>query len=348
MDRLTVASPRPRTTGPAAALPQVPTQRSGPAVERRTRKLDRTRVVAAAASVVLVAGFAVTTGTAWHAHSVRAATEARVDRAVSALAADTAAGAALNGRTTSAAAAGARAAHVDVAAGAVWQARTVLDASPHAGDVPRAQLSAAADTLAALLTQSRTSPFQVAQGTAALSAPLSGVVEAEGQWQAAESARVAAEAQAAAAEAAQRVRTGGNGVRSGETVVPQQTPAMPTVPSSGKQCTVAGAGGAPAAAAEIGDAINTYRARNGLPALRVVTSDTLTSHAVTMANAGGIWHSGADNIVGCVSNGSASSLVVAWSRSAPHNAQMLRADVTSVRIGGGGRDGWLYGAAAFF
>jgi hypothetical protein len=297
---------------------------------------------------VLVAGFVVATAAAWHAHSVRAATKARVDRAVGALTADTAAGAALTGRTTSAAAAGARGVHVDIAAAAVWQARTALDASPHVGDVPRAQLSAATDTLAALLTQSRTSPYQVAQVTASLSAPLSGVVEAEAQWQAAESARIAAEQQAAAAAAAQRVRTGGKGVRSGENRVPQQTPAMPTVPSSGKQCTTAGAGGAPASTTEIGDAINAYRTRNGLPALRVVTSDTLVSHAVTMADAGGIWHSGADNIVGCVSNGSASSLVVAWSRSAPHTAQMLRADVTSVRVGGGGRDGWLYGAAAFF
>lgn len=344
MDRLTVASARTRTTAP---LPEVPTQRSSPAVERRTRKVDRVKVGAAAASVVLVAGFAVTTGIAWHAQSVRADTEARVDRAVGVLAADSAAGAALSGHTTSAAAAGARATQLDAASSAVWQARVTLDSSPQAGDVPRAQLSAAADTLSALLTQSRTSPYQVAQVTAALSAPLTGVVDAQAQWQAAETARIAAEQQAAAAEAAQRVRTGGNGVRSGESAIPQPTPAVPTVPASGKQCTTAGGGGSPASAGEIGEAINAYRARNGLPTLQVATSDTLSSHAVTMSNAGGIWHSGADNIVGCVSNASASSLVVAWSRSAPHNAQMLRTDVTSVRIGGAVRDGWLYGAAAF-
>ncbi len=347
MDRLTVAPPRPRAVAPTTVLPRVPTQRSRPATERRAPRLDRTRLAAATASVVLVAGFAVTTGVAWHARAVQAATEARVDRAVGVLAADSTAGAALNGHTTSAAAAGARAAHVDAASSAVWEARTALDASPHAGDVPRAQLSAATDTLSALLTQSRTSPYQVAQVTAALSAPLSGVSDAEAQWQAAETARVTAEEQAAAAEAAQRVRTGGNGVRSGENVVPRQTPAMPTVPASGKQCTAAGEGGAATSAAEIGAAINDYRVRNGLPELRVATSDTLGSHAVTMSNAGGIWHSGADNIVGCVSNGSPSSLVVAWSRSAPHNAQMLRTDVTSVRVGGAARDGWLYGAASF-
>ncbi|MCL2091554.1 MAG: hypothetical protein FWH11_10235 [Micrococcales bacterium] len=340
--------PRQRTEpGGTPTLPRLPTQRPGPAVERGPRKPDRTRAVAAAVAVGLVAGFAVTTGTAWRAHSVRAAAEARVDRVVGVLAADSAAGAALTGQATSAAAAGARAAHLDAATSAVWQARSTLDSSPHVGDVPRAQLSAATDTLSTLLVQSRTSPYQIAQATAALATPLSGVVDAEAQWQAAEAARIAAEEQAAAAEAAQRVRTGGRGVRSGESVAPPPTPAVPTVPVGGKQCTAAGEGGSTASAAEIGDAINAYRVRDGLPALRVVTSGTLGSHAVTMANAGGIWHSGADNIVGCVSNGSASSLVVAWSRSAPHNAQMLRTDVTSVRVGGASRDGWLYGAAAF-
>lgn len=342
MDRLTVALPRPRTT-----LSRVPTQRSGPDAARETQKANRSRIIAAAASVVLVGGFAVVTGFAWHAHSVRAATQARVAQAVGALASDSAASAAMTSRAASGTAAGSRAAQADAATSAVWQAYTALEGSPHAGDVPRAQLSAASDTLSALLAQPRTSPYQVAQATAALAQPLSGVLEAEAQWQAAEDARVAAEQQAAAAEAAQRVRTGGRGVRSGESVTPPPAPAVPTVPASGKQCTSAGGGGAAASAAEIGDAINAYRARNGLPALSVAASGTLSSHAVTMSNAGGIWHSGADNIVGCVSNASASSLVVAWSRSAPHNAQMLRTDITSVRVGGALRDGWLYGAASF-
>ena len=351
MDRLTVAPPRPRTAtavpqGPA--LSQVPTQRTRlPGPRWTPPKVDRTRAAAAVVSVVLVAGFAVTTGVAWHARTTRAATEARVARAVSVLESDAVASAALTSRTVSGTAAGAYAAQVDAATSALWQAQEALDTSPHVGDVPRAQLSAASDVVSTLLTQARTSPYQVAQVTAALAQPLADVVVAEAQWQADEAARVAAAQQAAAAaEAAQRVRTGGT-VRSGETLVPAPAPVVPTVPASGKVCTSAGGGAQASSAEAIGDAINAYRARNGLPALGVTVSGTLGSHAVTMADAGGIWHSGADNVVGCVANGSASSLVVAWSRSAPHNAQMLRTDVTSMRVGGAVRDGWLYGAVAF-
>ena len=97
----------------------------------------------------------------------------------------------------------------------------------------------------------------------------------------------------------------------------------------------------------IGSAINAYRASLGLPQLSVSRSGSLVSHAINMANAGGIWHSGGDNIVACVSNGSASSMVSAWSRSAGHDAQMRRTDVSSMAVGGASLNGWLFGAVKF-
>ena len=81
--------------------------------------------------------------------------------------------------------------------------------------------------------------------------------------------------------------------------------------------------------------------------LSVSTSGGLTSHAITMANAGGIWHSGSDNIVACVSNGSASTMVSAWSNSPGHDAQMRRTDVSSMAVGGASLNGWLFGAVKF-
>ena len=66
-----------------------------------------------------------------------------------------------------------------------------------------------------------------------------------------------------------------------------------------------------------------------------------------MANAGGIWHSGGDNIVACVSNGSATSMVTAWSHSPGHDAQMRRTDVSSMAVGGASLNGYLFGAVKF-
>jgi len=280
-----------------------------------------------------------------HTNKGTSPAQERVSLAVAALATDSNAGQVLMSRSVSGAAGRAREAHVHDAWGALAYAEAVLVSSPHAGDVPRAQLDAVSDTLAKVLAEPRTSPYRVSQVTAMLAQPQSGVLDAEAQWQAAEAARVAAEQEAAAAQAPGRVRAGG--VRGGEVVPPPPTPAQPTVPAAGKTCSAAGLNGTGSSPSEIGDAINAYRATYGLPELSVIASPTLASHAVTMANAGGIWHSGADNIVGCVPTVSASSLVVAWSRSAPHNAQMLRSDIRSVHVGGAVRDGWLYGAASF-
>lgn len=229
-------------------------------------------------------------------------------------------------------------------------ATTALDASPHAGDVPRAQLQAAAGALAAGV-DGGASAHDLEAATSAVAAATAEVVNAEASWQAAEAARAAAQ-EAAAEQAAAGARASGSqgtAVRSAEGAT-QDAGAVSSasaIGAGGKQCTSAESGAAAVPGGDIAAQINQYRISNGMPALSVSDSTTLMSHAVLMADAGGIWHSGADNIVGCVSNNSASSLVTAWSRSAPHNEQMLRSDVTAMTVGAASLGGWLYGAVRF-
>ncbi|MDM7855474.1 CAP domain-containing protein [Cellulomonas alba] len=125
------------------------------------------------------------------------------------------------------------------------------------------------------------------------------------------------------------------------------TAALSRVPSGGLACTSRGSGAHAASAASLGAAINSYRARHGLKKLRIVTSSSLVRHSLQMANTGGIWHSGHDNIVGCVSNASYSYLVQAWDHSAPHRAQMRRTGISTMYIGDAERGSWLYGAVFF-
>lgn len=219
---------------------------------------------------------------------------------------------------------------------ALASAQEVLAQSPGAADVPRAQLTAAMDRISAALDAEETSLHDFLQLNSRLEQAVVAVGESQAQWQAAHAEEEIA--------LVQTVATGN--VRSGE-ATPTTVVQTPTVPSGGRSCTTAGSGATTAQAAAIGEAINSYRSSRGLETLNVEESDTLGSHTLTMAAAGGIWHSGADNVVGCVSNASADSLVVAWSRSAPHNEQMLRTDVTVLWVGGAVREGWLYGAAAF-
>jgi hypothetical protein len=125
------------------------------------------------------------------------------------------------------------------------------------------------------------------------------------------------------------------------------TAALSRVPSGGLTCTSRGAGAHSASASSLGAAINAYRAKHGLKKLRIVTSSSLVQHSLQMANTGGIWHSGHDNIVGCVSNASYSYLVQAWDHSAPHRAQMRRTGISTMYIGDALRGSWLYGAVFF-
>ena len=120
------------------------------------------------------------------------------------------------------------------------------------------------------------------------------------------------------------------------------------VPSGGLVCRGSGGPGAgEQQVSAIGKAINTYRAKHGLKKLSISRSSTLVQHAKTMATTGGIWHSGHENIVACVSNDSATTMVTAWSKSAPHKAQMLRKDVTHMSVGGAANGSWLFGAVLF-
>jgi len=120
------------------------------------------------------------------------------------------------------------------------------------------------------------------------------------------------------------------------------------VPAGGLVCRGSGGPGAgEQQVTAIGKAINAYRAKHGLKKLSISRSSTLVKHAKTMATTGGIWHSGHENIVACVSNDSATTMVSAWSKSAPHKAQMLRKDVTHMSVGGAANGSWLFGAVLF-
>lgn len=237
------------------------------------------------------------------------------------------------------------------------EARTVVVASPHAGDL-LAALTAAADRTRDAAAAPGLSPFVLRARLADLAAARGAVVQAEAAWQAAEAARLAAEqeaAQAAAQQAAQQApsaRRSGSRVSSGSSSAGATGAGSPAAPSAGSvhavsmTCvTPAPGSGSPAGASSVGAAINDYRAAHGLPTLSVSTSGTLSGHALDMAASGGIWHSGADNIVGCAPG--VSSLVRAWSGSPAHNAQMLRTDVSSMSVGAASASGYLFAAVAF-
>ncbi|GEK21468.1 hypothetical protein [Cellulomonas xylanilytica] len=244
---------------------------------------------------------------------------------------------------------------------AVDRANATLAAVPNAGDAPRAALAGASGAVGTALAAPGVSARSLRTLTTGVAGPEQAAIDAQAAWQAAEDARIAAEqaaaAQAAAAAAAAAKRSSGS--------APSRTTARPASPSSsgggapapstgggvpagGKVCSGSGGSGAgESSISAIGSAINAYRSSLGLPELSVSRSGGLVSHAIDMANSGGIWHSGGDNIVACVSNGSASSMVSAWSQSAGHDAQMRRTDVSSMSVGGASLNGWLFGAVRF-
>ncbi|AEE44882.1 CAP domain-containing protein [Cellulomonas fimi] len=351
-----------RTGTRPAPAGTIPTQRDRSGGPRGTARTRRSWVVVAGGVALLMAG--ATTGIAAQRAAVereeaRAEARERVTAVLPAATQDGAVQEALDARESAAVYAAARSAATAGAQRTVDQATATLAASAQAGDGPRQQLATAAGAVSTALAGPHVSLTALRTVTAGVAAPQQAVVDAQAAWVAAEQARIAAE-QAAAAEAARQAaaraatttRSGTTTTRRAATQAPATggaaAPAPTTgVPAGGKVCAGSGGGAAEASASAIGEAINAYRANNGLSTLSVSRSGGLTSHALDMASAGGIWHSGSDNIVGCVSNGSASSLVSAWSRSSGHNAQMLRTDVSSMSVGAATSAGWLFGAVRF-
>ncbi|KQR12083.1 hypothetical protein [Cellulomonas sp. Leaf334] len=283
----------------------------------------------------------------------------RVDEHVLAAARDAVAERSTDVVVAQAAYTGSRAAATSTAQAAVDHANATLAAVPNAGEAPRAALAGASGAVGAALTAPDVSMRSLRSLVAGVAAPEKAAVDAQAAWQAAENARIAAEqaAAAAAAQAAAARSTAKAPARSTATRSTTQKSTSgsapvassgATIPSGGKVCSGSGGSGAgESSVSAIGSAINSYRASLGLSQLLVSRSGSLVSHSITMANAGGIWHSGGDNIVACVSNGSASSMVSAWSRSAGHDAQMRRTDVSSMSVGGASLGGWLFGAVKF-
>ncbi|KQY23236.1 hypothetical protein ASD16_11810 [Cellulomonas sp. Root485] len=284
----------------------------------------------------------------------------RVDQHLLAAAGDVAAQRSTDAVVAQAAYENSRAALAATAQGTVDHANAVLAVVPNAGDGPRTALAGASGAVGAALVAPNVSQRALRSLVAGVAAPEKAATDAQVAWQVAEAARVAAE-QAAAAAAAEAAAAARSSTRSPARSTTRSTaptttssgsapvaPAPSGIPSGGKVCSGSGGSGAgESSVSAIGSAINDYRASLGLPTLSVSRSGSLVSHAIDMANAGGIWHSGGDNIVACVSNGSASSMVSAWSRSAGHDAQMRRTDVSSMAVGGASLNGWLFGAVRF-
>lgn len=265
--------------------------------------------------------------------SGREAVAVRVSDAQAAASRDAATAGAQDAAEVSGAARAGRADVVGAASAALDQAVTVLGASPHADPALRAQLQA---TVAALSTSrgGAVSPREL-QGLTALAAARVAQVElAETAWLAQQRTTTASSNALAGAPA-------------GDAVAGAGVSQAARIGAGGKVCTGEGMSSTEVSGADIAQQINIYRISNGMSALSVSRSPVLAAHAVDMAGAGGIWHSGHDNIVGCVSDGSAKSLVSAWAQSPPHNAQMLRGDVTAMAVGAAVRDKWLYGAVVF-
>lgn len=283
----------------------------------------------------------------------------RVDQHVVAAARDAAAQRSTDVVVPQAAYLASRAAAATTAQAAVDHANATLAAVPNAGEAPRAALAGASGAVGAALVAPDVSLRSLRTLVAGVAAPEQAAIDAQAAWQAAENARIAAE-QAAAAAAAQAAAAARSATKSptrstaARSTAPRATsgsaPAASSggIPSGGLVCQGSGGSGAgESSVSAIGAAINSYRASLGLSELGVSRSGSLVSHAINMANTGGIWHSGGDNIVACVSNGSASSMVSAWSRSSGHDAQMRRTDVSSMSVGGAGLNGWLFGAVRF-
>jgi uncharacterized protein YkwD len=352
----------------AVDLSTQPVEVSG-ASDGTHRGLHRSRLIGAAAVAVLTlgigAGSAVAVNVQQNAREAAAATEAaRIADAQAAarieLEEHQAANRAARAEADRQRVLAERAAAVTAGVAVLDGARNVLAASPQAAPELRTALQTAVDTAAPVLAATP-APAVVAsqQAVAPIAAPQQAVVDSQAAWQAAEDARLAAEA-AAAAEAKAAAERAAAEARAARPA--SRSAAESAAPSGGRAPAPAPGGGAatPAPAPEpaassvpefsagaLGESINAYRAGNGLPPLSISRSGSLVAHAAAMAQAGSIWHSGGDNIVGYTMPGTASRLVSAWAASPAHNAQMLRTDVTSMQVGGALLDNRLYGAVKF-
>lgn len=333
-------TPRPAPEAPAGLLPTQRPAPGDPAAPPRTSRLVRVTAVAAVATVALAtAGGWIAQDRAERAERARVAAQearARVDVVLAAqdVPVDTTARTAAGTWTRE------RDALVVALRDAVRRAEAAAEAAPHAGDARLTTLREAIAGARALTAADDATLTALRAAPAALAAPVEEVTAAEKRWRAAEERR-RAEARAEAERRAAELRA-----PSTRTVDPPST--APRIPAGGLVCRGTGGSGAQeSSASAVGAAINAYRASRGLPQLAVVRSSTLVGHALAMGTAGGIWHSGGDNIVGCSGSPTASYLVQAWSHSGSHDAQMRRTDVGTMYVGAATQSGWLFSAVLF-
>ncbi len=300
------------------------------------------RVVAGAAVVALVAtatGGWVAQDRAHRQDVARAEARARVDAVTAAVDAPSSSGARVEVATWT----DARSSETGALTAALTTATAALAATTHAPADARAALQRAIDTARTTAADGAASLHELRTARAGLVAPQKAAQDGEKAWQTAEAERKAAEA---AQRARQRVaappRTTTTGPGAGS------APVRRGIPAGGLVCSGTGGSGArEASASTLGAAINSYRASLGLSKLGVARSGSLTSHALDMGTRGGIWHSGGDNIVGCVGTSTASYLVQAWAHSPSHDKQMRRTDVSTMYVGAATQSGWLFGAVLF-
>ncbi|MBT0993029.1 hypothetical protein KIN34_01820 [Cellulomonas sp. DKR-3] len=227
----------------------------------------------------------------------------------------------------------------DEAADTLWHAR-------HAGDAAD-ELRTAIRHARAVARSERASLASLRDARAGLVGPADAATAAEKAWRTAEARRLAAERAEAERAARERAQQDTQQDRRQDTGTTPPS-ATPTIPQGGLVCTgTGGPGASEASTSSLGAAINAYRASLGLARLAVVRSGSLVGHALDMGTAGGIWHSGRDNIVGCAGSADPSYLVQAWSHSSSHDAQMRRTDVSTMDVGAALQSGWLFGAVLF-
>ena len=227
-------------------------------------------------------------------------------------------------------------------------ARLALAGAPQAGDDLRGALQASIDGASAVVGAVPTrSVLTTEAAVASLAAPVQAAVAAQAAWQVAEDARIAAERVAAEAAAQAAAAAKATAVRAPRTTTKRATTTAPAASSPGAAAPAPASNVPEFSAGELGGAINAFRASQGLGALSVSRSSSLVAHAGAMAQAGDIWHSGGDKIVGYVQPSSASGLVQAWANSAGHREWMLKTTTSAMQVGAVVLNGRLYGAVNF-